>query len=96
MPKTRTKFEPLPENIDSFFSKDVSELVSNKLPGYQVEILFYSTRIFYQLFRISMNDNSSNSGEQKNHFISFDLSENSLFKIMTDLFSIFDPNVALD
>ena len=36
IPKTRTKYEPLPENIEAFFTKDVSELVSNKLPGYQV------------------------------------------------------------
>jgi len=36
VPKTRTKYEPLPNNIEEFFSKDVSELVSNKLPGYQV------------------------------------------------------------
>ncbi len=41
VPKTRVKYEPLPENIEAFFSKDVSELVSDKLPGYQVNI--YST-----------------------------------------------------
>ncbi len=31
-----TKYAPLPENIERLFADEVSSLVSNKLPGYQV------------------------------------------------------------
>ena len=45
-PKTKNKFEKLPENIELFFSKDVSEMVSNKLPGYQDSELRYLTFLY--------------------------------------------------
>lgn len=46
VPKTRTKYDDLPDNIEVFFSKDVSELVSNKLPGYQESELRYLTFLY--------------------------------------------------
>ena len=45
-PKSKNKFEKLPENIELFFSKDVSEMVSNKLPGYQDSELRYLTFLY--------------------------------------------------
>ena len=45
-PKTKEKFEKLPENIELFFMKDVSEMVSNKLPGYQESELRYLTFLY--------------------------------------------------
>ena len=45
-PKTKDKYENLPENIELFFSKDVSEMVSNKLPGYQDSELRYLTFLY--------------------------------------------------
>ena len=44
--KSKTRYEKLPDNIDLFFSKDVSEMVSNKLPGYQDSELRYLTFLY--------------------------------------------------
>jgi hypothetical protein len=45
-PKSKDKHEKLPENIEIFFSKDVSEMVSNKLPGYQDSELRFLTFLY--------------------------------------------------
>jgi len=45
-PTRQDKFKPLPETIEKMFEKQVGNLVSNKLPGYQDSELRYLTFLY--------------------------------------------------